>query len=87
MLAVILAFAALVAVRSGWRVAYALVWLFTVVGLADFINATAQGLRFGIPANIIWGLPGLSLTYGVPAFAVVQLMVIARAPQPRAPAC
>ena len=76
MLAVILAFAALVAVRSGWRVAYALVWLFTVVGLADFINATVQGLRFDIPAyhlGIAWLVP----TYGVPAFTVAQLMVIA----------
>lgn len=76
MLAVILAFAALVAVRAGWRVAPALVWLFTVVGLADFINATVQGLRFDIPAyhlGIAWLVP----TYGVPAFTVVQLMVIA----------
>ncbi len=58
MLAVVLAFVALVAVRSGWRVAPALVWLFTVVGLVDFINATAQGLRFDISRTIIWGLPG-----------------------------
>lgn len=39
MLAVILAFAALVGVRSGWRGAPALVWLFTVEGLADFVTA------------------------------------------------
>jgi hypothetical protein len=76
MIAVVLAFVALVAVRSGWRAAPALVWLFTVVGLADFINVTVQGLRFGIPAyhlGIAWLLP----TYGAPAFTVVQLMVIA----------
>ncbi len=57
MLAVVLAFVALVAVRAGWWVAPALVWLFTVEGLADFINATVQGLRFDIPAYH-WGLPG-----------------------------
>ena len=76
MLAVVLAFAALVAVRSGWRTAPALIWLFTVVGVADFINATALGLRFGIPAyhlGIAWLLP----TYGVPAFLAIQLTVIA----------
>src|SRR5215469_6119965 len=48
MLAVALAFAALVAVRAGWRVAPALVWLFTVEGLADFINATVQGVRLDV---------------------------------------
>jgi hypothetical protein len=76
MLAVVLAFVTLVAVRSGWRAAPALIWLFTVVGVADFINATALGLRFGIPAyhlGIGWLLP----TYGVPAFLAVQLTVIA----------
>ena len=75
MLAVVLAFAALVAVRANWRIASALVWLFTVEGLADFINATVQGLRLNVPAHL--GLAWLLPTYGVPAFTVVQLMVIA----------
>jgi hypothetical protein len=76
MLAAVLAFAALVAVRAGWRVAPALVWLFTVEGLADFINAAAQGVRLDIPEyhlGIVW----LLLTYAVPAFTVAQVMVIA----------
>ncbi|HEY1387250.1 MAG TPA: hypothetical protein VH591_07900 [Ktedonobacterales bacterium] len=76
MLAVVLAFVALVAVRAGWWVAPALVWLFSVVGLADFINATALGLLLGIPSydlGIVW----LLLTYAVPAFIVVHLVVIA----------
>lgn len=77
MLAVFLAFVALVAVRAGWRVAPALVWLFTVEGLADFINATAQGLRFGIAAPNLLGVAWLLPTYGVPAFTVAQVMVIA----------
>ena len=76
MIAVVLAFVALVAVRSGWRVAPALVWLFTVEGLADFINATAQGLRVNI-ANYHLGIGWLIPTYGVPAFVAVQLTVIA----------
>ncbi len=77
MLAVVLAFAALVAVRAGWRVAPALVWLFTVEGLADFITATAQGLRLDVVTHNHLGLAWLLPTFGVPAFTVVQLMVIA----------
>lgn len=76
MLAAVLAFVALVAVRADWRVAPALVWLFTVEGLADFINAIAQGLRFGIPTyhlGVVW----LLLTYAVPAFIAAQVLVIA----------
>ena len=76
MLAVVLAFVALIAVRAGWRVAPALVWLFTVEGLADFINAIAQGLRYGIPAYHL-GIGWLIPTYGVPVFAAVQVLVIA----------
>ena len=77
MLAVILAFVALVAVRSGWRVAPAIIWLFTVEGLADFINATAQGVRLDIVTHNLLGVAWLLPTFGVPAFAVAQVMVIA----------
>lgn len=77
MLAVALAFVALVAVRANWRVATALVWLFTVEGLADFINATAQGLRFDVVTHNLLGLAWLIPTYGVPALTVVQLLIIA----------
>jgi hypothetical protein len=76
MLAVVLAFAALIAVRSGWRAAPALVWLFTVAGLADFITAFVQGGRFNITAYHL-GIGWLIPTYGVPAFIVAQLTVIA----------
>lgn len=76
MLAVLLAFVALVAVRAGWRAAPALVWLFTVEGLVDFVNAVAQGARFNIAANYHLGLAWLIPTYGIEAFVAVQLMVI-----------
>jgi hypothetical protein len=77
MLAVVLAFTALVAVRARWRCAPALVWLFTVEGLADFITATAQGLRLDVVTQNQLGIAWLLPTYGVPAFTVVQLAVIA----------
>jgi hypothetical protein len=76
MLAVVLAFAALVAVRAGWRAAPALVWLLTVEGLADFVTDFVQGGRIDIAAyhlGIGWLLP----TYGVPAFIAGQLTVAA----------
>ncbi|HEV8190203.1 MAG TPA: hypothetical protein VGP82_01775 [Ktedonobacterales bacterium] len=77
MFAVILAFVALVAVRAGWRVAPALVWLFTVGGPADFFNATAQAVRFDIVEQHQLGIAWLLPTYGVPVFTVAQVMVIA----------
>ncbi len=77
LLAVVLAFVALVAVRSGWRGASALVWIFTVEGLADFVTAFAQGLRFNIAANYHLGIGWLLPTYGVPAFVAVQVTVVA----------
>lgn len=77
MLAVVLAFVALIAVRAGWRIAPALVWLFTVEGLADFVNVIVQGLRFDIVTHNLLGIAWLLPTFGVPAFTVVQLMVIA----------
>jgi hypothetical protein len=77
MIAVVLAFVALIAVRSGWRAAPALVWLFTVEGLADFANAIAQGMRVNIAAGYHLGIGWLIPTYGVPIFLVVQLTVIA----------
>ena len=77
MLTVLLAFVALVAVRAGWSAAPALVWLFTVIGLADFINAIVQGLLFNVVAQNQLGIAWLIPTYALPAFTVVQLMVIA----------
>lgn len=76
LLAVVLAFAALVALRSGWRIAPALVWLFTVEGIADFVNDVVQGLRFNIPSYHL-GLAWLIPTYGVPALFVTHLLIVA----------
>ena len=76
MLAVVLTFIARVAVRAGWRVPPALVWLFTVEGLADFSNATAQGMRLYFVTHNQLGVAWLLSTCVLPAFAVVQLLVI-----------
>lgn len=76
LLAAVLAFAALVALRSRWRVAPALAWLFTVEGIADFVNDVVQGLRFHIPAYHL-GFSWLIPTYGVPALFVAHLLIVA----------
>ena len=52
-------------------------WLFTVEGLADFINATAQAVRFDIVEQHQLGIAWLLPTYGIPVFTVAQVMVIA----------
>lgn len=76
LLTVGLAFLALVALRARWRGALALVWLFTVVGLLDFVNAFAQGLRADIAAQYALGPGWFIPTFAVPAFTVVHLLVI-----------
>ncbi|HZC07252.1 MAG TPA: hypothetical protein VE338_16580 [Ktedonobacterales bacterium] len=77
MLAVALAFASLVALRLRWRGALALVWLFTIEGIADFANVIAQGLRINVATNYHLGVGWLIPTYGVPVFLIVHLMIIA----------
>lgn len=77
MLAVALAFASLVALRLKWRGALALVWLFTVEGMADFANVIALGLRFNLSEKYHLGVTWLIPTYGVPAFLIAHLTIIA----------
>ena len=55
LLTVALAFLALYALRRRWRSALALVWMFTLVGLLDFINAFVQGLQSDIAAQYALG--------------------------------
>lgn len=50
LLTVGLSFLALIALHARWRGALALVWLFSLVGLLDVVNAFAQGLRSDVPA-------------------------------------
>jgi hypothetical protein len=76
LLTVGLAFLALAALRARWRVALALVWLFTVVGLLDFANAFAQGLRADIAAQYALGPGWFIPTFAVPAFTVAHLLVV-----------
>ena len=76
LLAVVLALLSVLALRRGWRGAPALVWVFSVLGLLDFVNAYAQGVRFDLigsyPLGALWFIP----TFAVPAFSVLHVLVI-----------
>lgn len=76
LVAVGLAFLALYALRARWRGARALIWIFTVVGLLDFVNAFVQGASIGIAALPALGDPWFIPTFAVPAFTVVHLLIV-----------
>ena len=69
----VVALLALIALRTGWAGALALVWLFNIVGTVDLLNALRQ-------ANVVpdlgaaWYIP----TFLVPALLVTHFMIFAR---------
>jgi hypothetical protein len=64
----VLALASVVALRANARFAIPLVWIFSVVGVVDFINAFARGLTFAAPGDF-------GATYYIPMVIVPPLMV------------
>jgi len=68
LLAALLAFLALLALRRKWRTASALVWVFNIEGLLDLLNAVTQGLRYTEDG-------ALGSTYFIPAIVVPALLV------------
>jgi len=73
LLAALLAFLAIAALRMEWSSAIALVWLFNVVGTLDLINAFYQGLR----NNVLLGAAYYVPTFAVPALFVTHAMIFA----------
>lgn len=85
LLACVLAYLALLAMRYRWRLAIPLVWLFNVVGFLDLVNAFIQAARHGAePAQL--GAMYFIPTLRVPSLYVVHYMIFAlllrRSPQP-----
>lgn len=76
LLTVGLAFLSLLALRAHWRGALGLVWLFTAVGLLDFVNAFAQGLRADLAQQYALGPGWFIPTFAVPAFTVAHVLVV-----------
>ncbi|TME97059.1 MAG: hypothetical protein E6I40_02120 [Chloroflexi bacterium] len=69
-----LAFLALAAVRLRWPFALALVWLFSVEGSLDLVNAVVQGIAIratDYQLGAAWFIP----TYAVPLLWVSQAMI------------
>ena len=64
----LLAFASLLALRRGWTGAFAIVWIFSVVGTLDLVNAVARGVMTGAAA-------GMGATFWIPAVVVPALLV------------
>ena len=68
LLTAVLAFASIAALRANARFAIPLVWIFSLVGVVDFINAFARGLTFAAPGDF-------GATYYIPMVVVPPLMV------------
>jgi hypothetical protein len=68
LLAALLAFAALLALRLRWRLAIPLVRIFNIVGSVDLLNALWQGFQHVSAGN-------LGATYFIPAVVVPALLV------------
>ncbi len=68
LLAALLAFLAILALRRAWRIAIPLVWVFSVEGTLDLLNAVTQGLRYTEDG-------ALGATFFIPAMVVPALLV------------
>jgi hypothetical protein len=69
LLAAVLAIMAIVALRSSWKIAVPLVWLFNIEGTLDLLNALFQGLRYTEDGH-------LGATFFIPAVIVPLLLVM-----------
>ena len=70
----VLALLALVALRNSWSVARVAVWLFSIVGTIDLINALRQGDAWVTDFGAAWYIP----TMLVPVLLVTQIMIFFR---------
>ena len=68
LIAAVLAFAALAALRVGWVAAIPLVWIFNIEGTVDLIYALTQGALNKAAA-------GMGATFWIPAIVVPALLV------------
>ncbi len=75
LLAALLALAAILALRARLRLALALVWLFSIEGTLDLLNALYQGLRHDLTRyqlGVAWYIP----TFLVPAALVTHALIV-----------
>ncbi len=68
LIAALLAFIAILALRRNWRLAIPLVWIFNIEGFLDLVNAVSRGLRYTEDGT-------LGATYFIPMVIVPALLV------------
>ena len=73
LIAALLAFISILALRRGWRLAIPLVWLFNVEGTLDLLNAVTQGLLY--TENGTLGATFFIPTVIVPALLIIHVMI------------
>lgn len=74
LLAMVLAWVSVLALRAQFEFARGIVWLFNVVGLLDLVNAFYQGIRldvFRYQVGAAWYIP----TFAVPLLFVTHYMI------------
>ena len=67
----VLALLALIALRNSWSMAWVAVWLFSIVGTIDLVNALRQGDAWMTNFGATWYIP----TMLVPLLLVTQTMI------------
>jgi len=72
-----LALLSILALRRRVRLAPAVVWIFSVVGVGDLLNAFIQGIRVDVPRFLL-GAAWFIYTVLVPALLVTHFMIVAR---------
>ena len=68
LLAALLAFLGIFALRQDWRIAIPVVWIFNIAGTLDLINAVIQGIRYTEDGT-------LGATFFIPMVIVPALLV------------
>ena len=74
LLAMMLAFVAVLALRLRWPFALVLVWVFNIEGSVDLLLASLQGVRYGFPTlqvGPVWYIP----TFVVPLLLVIHVLI------------
>lgn len=74
-LAALLAWAALLSLRAGWRHAIATVWVFNLVGLTDMAINLANGIRLQVANDL--GAAWFGIAFVVPLMLVVHFLIFA----------
>jgi hypothetical protein len=74
-IAAMLAWVALISLRTGWRHAIAAVWVFNVVGFTDMLINITNGIRLQVADHL--GAAWFGIAFVVPLMLVVHVLIFA----------